>query len=45
MSENNNVLIQLEDLGKVFYADEVETHALAGVHLQIRRGEFLSSSM
>ena len=42
MSENNNVLIQLEDLGKVFYADEVETHALAGVHLQIRRGEFLS---
>ena len=42
MSENNDVLIQLEELGKVFYADEVETHALAGVHLQIRRGEFLS---
>jgi putative ABC transport system ATP-binding protein len=42
MSENNDVLIQLEELGKVFYADEVETHALAGVHLQIRRGEFVS---
>src|ERR1035437_1341900 len=39
---NNDVLIQLEDLGKVFYADEVETHALDGVHLQISRGEFLS---
>jgi len=42
MSETNDVLIQLDDLGKVFYADEVETHALAGVHLQIHRGEFLS---
>ena len=39
---NNDVLIQLEDLGKVFYADEVETHALAGIHLQISRGEFVS---
>jgi putative ABC transport system ATP-binding protein len=39
---NNDVLIQLEDLGKVFYADEVETHALDGVHLEISRGEFLS---
>lgn len=39
---NNDVLIHLEDLGKVFYADEVETHALDGVHLQISRGEFLS---
>ena len=39
---NNDVLIQLDDLGKVFYADEVETHALDGVHLQISRGEFLS---
>jgi putative ABC transport system ATP-binding protein len=39
---NNDVLIQLDALGKVFYADEVETHALDGVHLQISRGEFLS---
>lgn len=39
---NNDVLIQLDNLGKVFYADEVETHALDGVHLQISRGEFLS---
>lgn len=35
-------LIRLEDVKKVFYADEIETHALSGVHLEIRRGEFLS---
>ena len=28
-------LIQLEELTKVFYTDEVETHALAGIHLEI----------
>ena len=37
-------LIQLESLSKVFTTDEVETHALAGVHLQIERGEFVSIS-
>jgi putative ABC transport system ATP-binding protein len=35
-------LIQLEGVAKVFYTDEVETHALAGVHLEVRRGEYLS---
>jgi putative ABC transport system ATP-binding protein len=35
-------LIQMEDLTKVFSTDEVETHALAGVHLEIERGEFVS---
>ncbi len=35
-------LIRLEGVTKVFYTDEVETHALAGVHLEIRKGEFLS---
>jgi len=35
-------LIQLENLSKVFSTDEVETHALAGVHLTIERGEFVS---
>ncbi len=35
-------LIKLEDVSKVFYTDEVETHALAGVHLEIRRGEYVS---
>jgi len=35
-------LLQLNDTAKVFYTDEVETHALSGVHLDIRRGEYVS---
>ena len=35
-------LIRLEGVSKVFYTDEVETHALAGIHLEIHRGEYLS---
>ena len=27
---------------KVFFTDEVETHALAGIHLEINSGEFVS---
>jgi putative ABC transport system ATP-binding protein len=35
-------LLRLEGLSKVFTTEEVETHALAGVHLGIQRGEFVS---
>jgi putative ABC transport system ATP-binding protein len=38
----DDVLIQLEGVAKVFYTDEVETHALADVHLAIARGEYVS---
>jgi putative ABC transport system ATP-binding protein len=31
-------------MSKVFTTDEVETHALAGIHLEIERGEFVSIS-
>src|SRR5450432_3830100 len=37
-------LIQIEDLTKVFYTDEIETHALSGVHLSIARGEYVAMS-
>jgi putative ABC transport system ATP-binding protein len=37
----DGVLIALKDIKKVFYTDEVETHALAGVSLEIRRGEYV----
>jgi putative ABC transport system ATP-binding protein len=37
-----DVLIKLEGVTKVFYTDEVETHALAGIHLEIRNGEYLA---
>jgi putative ABC transport system ATP-binding protein len=42
MSTAPQTLIRLESLTKVFYTDEIETHALAGVHLEIKSGEFLS---
>jgi putative ABC transport system ATP-binding protein len=35
-------LIRLEQVGKIYYTDDLETHALSGVHLEIRRGEFVS---
>lgn len=35
-------LIRMESITKVFYTDEVETHALSGVHLEIRKGEYVS---
>jgi putative ABC transport system ATP-binding protein len=35
-------LIHLDDLKKVFYTDEVETHALSGVHFEIGKGDYLS---
>src|SRR5881296_1955453 len=38
MTEAGQPLIQIEDLTKVFYTDEIETHALSGVHLAIRKG-------
>jgi putative ABC transport system ATP-binding protein len=35
-------LIHLEGVTKVFLTDEVETHALSGIHLDIRTGEYIS---
>ncbi len=35
-------LIKLEGVSKVFLTDEVETHALAGINMQIGRGEYVS---
>jgi putative ABC transport system ATP-binding protein len=37
-------LIRLEGLTKVFLTDEVETHALAGIHLEIQKGEYVAIS-
>src|SRR5690242_9737099 len=42
MSGSNNVLIKLDGITKVFYTDEIETHALSGIHLEIRQGEYVS---
>jgi putative ABC transport system ATP-binding protein len=40
--QKNGTLIHVEDLHKVFVTEEVETHALSGVHLKIQKGEYLS---
>ena len=40
----NDKLIEIEELTKVFYTDEVETHALSGIHLTISRGEYVAMS-
>jgi putative ABC transport system ATP-binding protein len=42
MANESEVLIKLESVSKVFVTDEVETHALAGVDLEIRKGEYVS---
>ena len=42
MSHERETLIRLSGLRKIFHADEVETHALSGVHLEIRAGDYLA---
>jgi putative ABC transport system ATP-binding protein len=37
-------LIHLENLSKIFSTDDMETHALVNVHLDVRQGEYLSIS-
>jgi len=44
MATNGQALIQLQGIKKVFYTDEVETHALADVHLEIKQGEYIAIS-
>jgi len=39
---NGEPVIRLDGLSRVFYADEVETHALSDIHLEIQAGEYLS---
>jgi putative ABC transport system ATP-binding protein len=35
-------MIRLENITKIFYTDELETHALSAVDLEIAKGEFVS---
>ena len=42
MAQPNDPLIRVENLHKVFITEEVETHALAGIHLNIAQGEYVS---
>jgi putative ABC transport system ATP-binding protein len=44
MNQNHQPLIHLEAVTKVFLTDEVETHALSGIHLEVKPGEYVSIS-
>ena len=41
-AERNPSLIHLSDVKKVFLTDEVETHALDGIYLDIHPGEYVA---
>jgi putative ABC transport system ATP-binding protein len=41
-SDSAQPLIRLEGIKKIFYTDEVETHALADIHMEIRPGEYVA---
>jgi putative ABC transport system ATP-binding protein len=40
--DTSRSLIHLESITKVFYTEEVETHALSNIHLEIHEGEYVS---
>jgi putative ABC transport system ATP-binding protein len=40
--QSDRVLIAMDGIAKVFQADDVETHALLDIHLEIAQGDFLS---
>ena len=42
MNSTAQSLITLDGVTKVFYTDEVETHALSGIQMEIRSGEYVS---
>src|ERR687886_107319 len=42
MDNGSQALIRLENVSKVFVTDEVETHALSGIHFEVKKGEYLS---
>jgi putative ABC transport system ATP-binding protein len=42
MSLTDQALITMTGIRKVFYTDEVETHALSGIHMQVNKGEYVS---
>ena len=42
MVETSDTLIKMEGVKKVFLTDEVETHALEEIHLEINRGQYIS---
>src|SRR5215212_5946188 len=44
MDNGSQALIRLDNVSKVFVTDEVDTHALSGIHFELKKGEYLSIS-
>ena len=44
MTATDDTLIRMSGIKKVFYTDEVETHALSDVHFEIKKGEYVAIS-
>jgi putative ABC transport system ATP-binding protein len=42
MGESGRPLLRLDGVEKIFLTDEVETHALSDVHLEVREGEYMA---
>src|SRR5215212_9168789 len=42
MDNGSQALIRLDNVSKVFVTDEVDTHALSGIHFELKKGEYLS---
>jgi putative ABC transport system ATP-binding protein len=42
MGTNGEALIRLQGVKKVFYTEDVETHALADIHLDIKEGDYVA---
>jgi putative ABC transport system ATP-binding protein len=42
MTSANDTLIQMDDVEKIFFTDELETHALSQIHLEIKKGEYIA---
>lgn len=43
-SKRSKALLKLESIAKVFTTDELETHALSDINLEIKKGEYISVS-
>jgi putative ABC transport system ATP-binding protein len=42
MAGANGAMIKLAGVNKIFYTDEMETHALSEIHLEIKQGEYVA---
>ena len=42
MTSSNGTLIKMQGVSKIFFTDELETHALSAIDLEIKKGEYLA---